>query len=122
MKTLNAFTLQVINLVKKIPKGKIASYGQIAKLTDKPNASRGVSWVLYTCSKSYNLPWHRVINSKGKISFPKGTINYKKQKNYLQSEGVYFVDEQLDMKKYQWKKKKQKTINSRSTKPKMFAG
>lgn len=62
------FSKAVIKMVSKIPKGKVATYGQIAKISGNAGGSRGVAWILHACSKKYKLPWQRVINSQGKIS------------------------------------------------------
>lgn len=100
------FTKQVITLVKKIPKGKVATYGQIAALAGKSHAARGVGWILNSCAKPYKLPWQRVINSKGKISFHKSTAEYRNQKRFLQKERVKFTaDDSVDLSQFGWKKK-----------------
>ncbi len=120
MSSTTAFSQKVIGLIKKIPKGKIATYGQIAKLAGKPQGSRGVAWILHSCSESHSLPWHRVLNSKGKISFSPTTAAFLRQKRLLQKEGVLFADRgQLDLKKYQWNKK----ISAKKTAhaPEMFS-
>ncbi|MHA1457965.1 MAG: MGMT family protein [Promethearchaeota archaeon] len=61
------FTQEVIKIIKNIPKGKVLTYGMIAKLAGNPRAARQVSWILHSSSKKYDLPWHRVINSKVKF-------------------------------------------------------
>ncbi|MEK2647049.1 MGMT family protein [Bdellovibrio sp. BCCA] len=115
------FSKKVISFIKKIPKGKVATYGQIAKLAGKPQGSRGVAWILHSCSESHDLPWQRVLNSKGKISFPPSTSSYVKQKRLLVKEGIEFGEQdQIDLKKFQWRKKVEaKKTNTRS--PKMFS-
>ena len=85
---ITPFTKKVISLIQKIPKGKVATYGQIAKLAGQPGAARQVGWVLNSCTRKYKLPWQRVINSKGQISFKKDTQEYADQKRLLQAEGV----------------------------------
>ncbi len=101
------FTKAVIKMVKKIPKGKVASYGQIAKISGNAGGSRGVAWILHACSKKYRLPWHRVVNSQGKISFDKTTKEFRNQKNLLQKEGVVFSDSSVvNFKKFRWSKMK----------------
>ncbi len=93
---------RIIDIIKNIPKGKIMTYGQIAKLAGNPRAARAVSWVLHSSSKKYNLPWHRVINSKGKISI-KSKYGYERQKQLLKKEGVEFDEnEKVDLEKYQY--------------------
>lgn len=116
---ISKFTQKVMQQIRLIPIGKVATYKQIAELSGKPQASRGVSWILHSCSTTYKLPWHRVLNSQGKISFDKATHNYRKQKSLLKSEGVSFDGEQLNMAKYQWKKKPK--VLSLKAGPKMFS-
>ncbi|MGE3973563.1 MAG: MGMT family protein [Bdellovibrionales bacterium] len=117
---VSEFTRKVMDQIRKIPKGKVATYKQIAELAKKPYASRGVSWILHSCSTTYKLPWHRVINSQGKISFEKGTYNFRQQKKKLEQEGVLLSTEgQLILKKFQWKKRIPKT-RKKSGSPSMF--
>src|SRR5690349_9035362 len=99
------FSQKVIALIKKIPRGKVATYRQIATLAGKDHAARGVSWILNSSSKKYDLPWHRVLSSQGKISFPPATLNYARQRKKLEQEGVEFSDTGLiDLPRFQWKK------------------
>jgi methylated-DNA-protein-cysteine methyltransferase-like protein len=119
---MTAFTKKVLALIKGIPKGKVASYGQIAKLAGKPQGSRGVGWILNSCTDSHNLPWQRVINSQGKISFPKDTKHYRLQKSLLLKEKVRLRDnDSIDMEVYGWKKKTKK-ISTPKNRPRMFNG
>jgi methylated-DNA-protein-cysteine methyltransferase-like protein len=100
------FTKAVLKMIKKIPRGKVASYGQIAKISGNAGGSRGVAWILHACSKKYKLPWQRVINSQGKISFDKFSKEYKIQKKLLEKEGIYFSETgTVNFKKFQWSKK-----------------
>lgn len=123
MKTMTEFSSKVIQEIKKIPKGKVATYGQIAKLAGKPQGSRGVAWILNSSSQSHGLPWHRVLNSKGKISFPPATAEYTKQKRLLAKEGIEFGDnDQIDMMRFQWAKTKATARRKTTTKgPRLFA-
>lgn len=100
------FTLKVMGVIKKIPRGKVATYQQVAGLAGKPHASRGVAWILNSCAEKYKLPWHRVLSSKGKIAFPPLTHNFLMQKKLLKREGVPAADSgAIEMAKFQWKKK-----------------
>lgn len=117
---ISDFTKKVMQEIKKIPSGKVATYKQIAELAGKPQGSRGVAWVLHTCSTLYKLPWHRVLNSQGKISFDRTTHNFRQQKKRLEAEGVVLtVDGALSLKAFQWKKRavQKKAVRG---KPKMF--
>ncbi len=99
---INEFTEKVIHIIKSIPRGKILTYGSIAALAGKPGGARQVSWVLHSSSRKYKLPWHRVINSSGKISL-KHPLDYQHQKNLLVSEGIEFsLKDVIDLKDYLW--------------------
>lgn len=117
---MTEFSKAVMKFVKMIPQGTVASYGQIAALAGKPHGARGVGWILNSSAEAYNLPWQRVINSKGKISFPTKSEEFKIQKSLLSKEGVKFSDDDsIDLEKFGWKKtprKKKRPPN----KPSMF--
>jgi methylated-DNA-protein-cysteine methyltransferase related protein len=103
-----AYYEQVWNLVRQIPPGKVASYGQIALLIPPPMgvdfdsykafAPRWVGGAMAACPD--DVPWQRVINSQGKISERPGS---ERQRTLLEEEGVLFVKDKVDMKKYGWK-------------------
>lgn len=85
----DSFHQRVIALIKKIPKGSVATYGQIAALAGSPRAARQVVRALHSSSQKEGLPWHRVVNIKGRISLPHGA-GYEEQQARLESEGVVF--------------------------------
>ncbi len=96
------FTRDVIKIINNIPSGKVLTYGRIAKLASNPQAARQVSWLLHSSTKKYNLPWHRVINSLGKISM-KSFDEREYQKCLLEKEGVVIRDNyKIDLKEYLW--------------------
>lgn len=100
---LTPFHQCVVDVIRKIPRGKVASYGQIAALSGAPRAARQVVRILHACSVKYRLPWYRVINKQGRISLPKGG-GYELQKSLLKKEGVKFNREDVvDMKKFGWR-------------------
>ena len=89
-------------IVSQIPKGKVISYGQIAKLAGLPQAARLVGNVLKKLPGDTKLPWHRVVNSQGKISLVVGSMPYKEQKVRLIDEGIIFNGEKIPLKKFHW--------------------
>jgi methylated-DNA-protein-cysteine methyltransferase-like protein len=98
----SSFTQRVKNIIKKIPRGKVATYGQIAALAGNYRAARQVVWTLNSSSRKDKLPWHRVVNSKGQISL-KPNCGYEVQKELLQKEGVKFSKSgNIDFKLYLW--------------------
>lgn len=107
---MTEFTKKVIALIKKIPKGKVATYAQIASLAGNPRAVRGVVWILHSSSRTQELPWYRVINSKGRISLPEMSEEWFRQKKSLEREGVSFgPGDAIDLAAYQWKKEPRTT-------------
>ena len=102
-----AYYEQVWTLVRQIPRGKVASYGQIALMLPPPNGVEfeaykafGPRWVggaMANCPD--DVPWQRVINSQGKISERAGA---ERQRQRLEEEGIMFVKDKVDMKKYGW--------------------
>lgn len=105
-----SFTQRVIAAVKSVPPGKVASYGLIALAAGNPRGARQVAWILHAVSDKEKLPWHRVINSQGKISLPKGG-GYDMQKELLLEEGVTFDrEDRIDLDKFLWKPKIQSPL------------
>ncbi len=98
----DSFSERIKQLIKQIPSGKVATYGQIAAYAGNPRAARQVAWILHSCSRKDNLPWHRVINSKGRISLPYDG-GYEVQKKLLELEGIVFnEDDFIDLNIYIW--------------------
>ena len=85
----NPFTSAVKNLIKKIPEGKVCTYGILAASAGNPQAARQVARILHACSRKDGLPWHRVVNRFGKISL-KPYEGYENQKQLLKAEGIVF--------------------------------
>jgi len=83
------FTRQVKDLVRSIPRGKIATYGRIAALAGDARHARQVAWILHSSSAKDRLPWHRVIGASGRISLPPGRGG-REQRRRLETEGVRF--------------------------------
>jgi methylated-DNA-protein-cysteine methyltransferase-like protein len=102
-----AYQQQVWDLVRRIPRGRVATYGQIALMLPPPAGvdfesykAFGPRWVggaMAACPD--DVPWQRVINSQGKISERPGA---EKQRLLLEEEGIVFVKDKVDLKKYGW--------------------
>lgn len=86
---MEEFSLRVIEIIKKIPSGKVSSYGRIAIMAGAPRGARQVARLLHSSSRKHNMPWHRVVNSAGGISL-KGDVGLI-QKGLLESEEVGFT-------------------------------
>tara|TARA_B110000858_G_scaffold179560_1_gene216331 strand:+ start:5735 stop:6061 length:327 start_codon:yes stop_codon:yes gene_type:complete len=93
---------KIWQIVYQIPKGQVSSYGQIARLAGLPGYARYVGHTMKNLPAGTKLPWHRVANSQGKLSFPSGSREYQIQKSKLEAEGVVFVNGRFSLKKYGW--------------------
>lgn len=100
--TPSSFTASVKQLISEIPPGKVCTYGIIAAAAGNPRAARQIAWILHSSSKKDGLPWHRVVNVKGKISL-KPHQGYELQKQLLEMEGVDFdSDEKICFDSFLW--------------------
>lgn len=97
--TKNARIWQVVSL---IPKGRVATYGQVASMAGLPHHARMVGSVLKQLPNDSGLPWHRVINSKGCLSFPRDSKQFSIQKQKLEDEGVKFENQKISLRLFQW--------------------
>lgn len=98
---MEEFTKRCVEAIMAIPEGKVMTYGGIARFCDHPRAARQVARILYSMSKKYELPWHRVINSKGEISL-KGE-GLERQIELLKKENIQVsATGKVDLKKYQY--------------------
>ncbi|MEG0357369.1 MAG: MGMT family protein [Christensenellaceae bacterium] len=94
---------KVYEAVQRIPKGKVASYGQIAAMAGNPRAARVVGYALHKNPQPYVIPCHRVVNRNGRLapSFAFGGLC--EQRRLLEAEGVAVrEDETVDMKQYRY--------------------
>ena len=98
-----SFYDKVYRVVKCIPRGKVASYGQVARLCLSPMAARAVGYALHANPEPGVIPCHRVVNKEGRLApqFAFGGLN--EQKNLLLGEGVALQEDSVDMSIYAWK-------------------
>lgn len=94
------FVRNVWKVVGGIPEGHVLTYGEVARLSGRPNGARHVSQALRLAPKKLKLPWHRVINAQGKIAMPEDSSGFRMQKERLQGEGVVFLNGKIDLVKY----------------------
>lgn len=93
-------------MVRKVPKGRVATYGQIAKLIGLPKNARQVGTVLRSLPDDSGVPWHRILNAQGKISERDTRVFEGLQRHLLEEEGLEFDDRgKLDLGEFQWKPK-----------------
>lgn len=88
-------------VVAMIPKGNVCTYGKVADLAGLPRQARFVSRALKIAPKTMALPWHRVINSQGKISFKPNTNNFREQIERLRVEGVEINEGKMKLAKFE---------------------
>ena len=93
---------RIIDLVRRIPRGRVATYGQIAVMAGMPNGARQVARLLHACSRSHRLPWHRVINASGGISLPAGSGG-DLQRALLEKEGIVFLNREVNLRRHAWR-------------------
>ena len=93
-------------VVRRIPRGRVSTYGQIADLAGIPRQPRRVGYALSALKENSNVPWHRVINAKGEISARSGSGNESVQRRLLENEGVRFSPEgRVDLSRFRWQPK-----------------
>ena len=108
---------KIYRLVLKIPRGRVMTYGQIARLLDDRFSPRLVGWAMHATPRDgRDIPWHRVINSRGSISTGRIILEQPElQQLLLQAEGVVFNDRgQCDLQVFQWSPKYRKRATSRA--------
>lgn len=94
----------IYELVRRIPKGQVATYGQIARLLGYPRHARQVGYALSSLDDDQSVPWHRVINSRGEIS-ERSKPGYKEyQRILLEDEGITFDHHgRISLARFQWR-------------------
>lgn len=95
---------RIWQVVALIPKGLVSTYGDVAQLAGLPRGARRVGLALRKTAPDTSLPWHRVINSQGRISLPEGSTAMQVQKERLKTEGVAFrKNNSIDLGQYRWR-------------------
>ncbi len=94
---------EIYAVVRSIPRGKVATYGQVAALAGYPRHARQVGYALHALPDDNDVPWQRVINAKGEISARGEPVAAERQRALLELEGVE-VDARyrVDLKVYRW--------------------
>lgn len=90
----------VFDAVRRIPAGRVTTYGRIARLIGRPRAARQVGYAMHRCPSG--LPWHRVINAQGRISLPAASTAALAQRRRLEEEGVVFIGGKVDLDRFGW--------------------
>jgi methylated-DNA-protein-cysteine methyltransferase-like protein len=95
---------RIYDVVRRVPRGKVATYGQIATIAGLDGQARQVGYAMAAIGRASAVPWQRVINAQGRISMrsegPAGSII---QQQLLEREGVVFRGGRVDLKRFGWK-------------------
>ena len=92
--------------VRKIPRGRVATYGQIAELAGLDGHARQVGYALHNLPEKSDVPWHRVVNARGEISPRSAGDSHELQRMLLEAEGVVLdLRGRIDLREYRWSRK-----------------
>jgi methylated-DNA-protein-cysteine methyltransferase-like protein len=106
---------RVYKLVRRIPRGRVMTYGQIAVILGQGYTPRTVGFVMHGANES-NTPWHRVINSQGRCSTGGVVLPADKQQLMLEAEGVNFTGGKCDLKVFLWRPDRKGTAKAETAK------
>ncbi len=98
----NSFCDKVYKITRQIPKGKVATYGQIAKLAGNPKAARAVGVLMRNNPDFLNIPCHRIVGRDGCLTGYSGDKGVAAKKTILEKEGVVFKGNKVDLGKSLW--------------------
>jgi methylated-DNA-protein-cysteine methyltransferase-like protein len=87
---IDSFFEQVYRVVRRVPPGKVTSYGAVARMLGNPRAARTVGWALHSLPPGSDVPWQRVISSAGHLSITCREHGGNRQRQLLEAEGVLF--------------------------------
>jgi methylated-DNA-protein-cysteine methyltransferase-like protein len=93
---------RILSAVERIPKGRVSTYGAVAEVAGLARRARLVGKVLREAPSGRKVPWFRVLNASGRLSFPLGSDAYATQKSKLEREGVLFMSGRVDLKRFGW--------------------
>ncbi len=95
---------RIYAVVRRIPRGRVATYGQVARLAGLPGQARQVGYALHALPDGSAVPWHRVINTQGRVSARSEPGPDSIQRQLLEREGVRFDERgRADLERFQWR-------------------
>lgn len=91
-------------VIRRVPRGRVATYGTIARVAGIPGRARQVGYALASLPDSHEVPWHRIVNARGEVSHRSAALGYERlQRSLLEAEGVPFDDKgRIDLDRYGW--------------------
>ena len=108
---------RIYDVVNRIPKGRVATYGQVAYLAGIPRHARQVGYALSALQDGQKVPWHRVINAQGACSTGRIALPSDKQQRMLVAEGVEFNERgRCDLQRYLWIPRERRARNKSTLK------
>jgi methylated-DNA-protein-cysteine methyltransferase-like protein len=112
------FFAAIYAVVRRIPRGNVATYGQIAWLLGAPRSARIVGWAMHGTPRGSRVPWHRVVQRGGSLSPTVSPHDPGRQRRLLEREGVAFLlNGRIDMAAHQWRPKAAPPARHRRTRP-----
>ena len=98
------FHARVYAVVRQVPEGRVTTYGDVATILGSPRVARHVGWALAALpADQSDVPWHRVLNARGTISFKGDLVRAEVQQARLEDEGVVFAGNgRVDLKRFRW--------------------
>ncbi|GAB3281236.1 MGMT family protein [Parahaliea aestuarii] len=93
---------RIWQVVASIPPGEVSTYGDVARFAGLPGAARRVGYALRQLPPGSKVPWHRVINSQGRISLPAGSAGEYTQRERLEAEGVRVCGGKVALGRFRW--------------------
>lgn len=94
---------RIYDVVRRIPRGRVSTYGQVAMLAGLPGQARLVGYALAVLDAETDVPWHRVVNARGEISLPAGDHPAQAQRARLLAEGVEFRNGRIPLQRWGWR-------------------
>jgi methylated-DNA-protein-cysteine methyltransferase-like protein len=93
-------------VVRRIPRGRVATYGQVATLAGLDGHARQVGYALHALPEGSDLPWHRVINARGEVSPRTAGDSHELQRMLLEGEGIVFKGDRISLTDYRWRRER----------------
>lgn len=93
---------RIRDTISDIPKGSVASYGQVAEIAGIPRGARQVGYALRNLPDGHTVPWHRVLQASGRIAFDEDSRQFAEQRRRLEADGVTVISGRVDMSQFRW--------------------